>query len=415
MYPRHRFDICARDLLFGSLACLWAWRRYPEDVVRMCSAEDDGLVCLSVRSGFDLLLRALAFPAGSELLLSAVTHPDMVRIIERHGLRAVPVDLDLETLTPRAAAFERAVSPRTRAVLIAHLFGGRVDLGPIADFAREHDLLLFEDCAQAFRGPHDTHQPLADVSMFSFGSLKTATALGGALLRVRDPVILRRMSEEQEGWPVQRRHAYFGKLLKFLCLILISNPVAYGLVFRACDLLDRDFDAVVNGAARSFAPRDRAGRGGAREADEEFFARIRRRPSAPLLTLLARRLRTLDAARITRRALSGERVARRLPRNVVHPGRLSADRTHWIFPVLAPDPENLISTLRREGFDASRATSNISVVEASAESSELAPAEAIRMVSNVVFLPVYPELPDEALRHLVGVVEKVDGAAKVHA
>jgi dTDP-4-amino-4,6-dideoxygalactose transaminase len=45
----------------------------------------------------------------------------------------------------RVELFDRAVSPRTRAVLVAHLFGGRVDLGHIADFAREHHLLLFDE------------------------------------------------------------------------------------------------------------------------------------------------------------------------------------------------------------------------------------------------------------------------------
>ena len=74
----------------------------------------------------------------------------MVRIIRGHGLRAVPVDIDPETLAPRPWMLEVALTPRTRVVLVAHLFGGRMDLGPVARFARERGLLLVEDCAQAF-------------------------------------------------------------------------------------------------------------------------------------------------------------------------------------------------------------------------------------------------------------------------
>ncbi|HEY8798251.1 MAG TPA: DegT/DnrJ/EryC1/StrS family aminotransferase, partial [Candidatus Dormibacteraeota bacterium] len=54
----------------------------------------NGIACRSVRSGFHLLLDALDLAAGDEVLVSAITHPDMVRVIEAHGLVAVPVDLD---------------------------------------------------------------------------------------------------------------------------------------------------------------------------------------------------------------------------------------------------------------------------------------------------------------------------------
>ena len=202
-----------------------------------------------MRSGFDLLLQAL--PADGEILVSAVTHPDMVRIIERHGLHAVPVDLDLATLAPRTELFERAVSPRTRANLVAHLFGGRVDLGPLAEFAREPHLLLFEGCAQAFRGPHYTGDPLTGVSMFSFGPLKTATALGGAVVVTRKHTILTNMRDRQSSWPVLRRRAYLGKILKFLFLVQVTRPTAHRLLYRACKLLGKDFDALVNTALRS--------------------------------------------------------------------------------------------------------------------------------------------------------------------
>jgi perosamine synthetase len=158
-----------------------------------------------VRSGFDLLLGALAVAPGDEVLVSAVTHPDMVRIIEGRGLCAVPLDLKTATLEPQSELLEKALSHRTRAILVAHLFGGRFDLGPVAAFARRHGLLLVEDGAQAFRGPGDPGDPLADVSMFSFGTLKTASAVGGAVLHVRDPDLLGRMRRAQERWPVQRR------------------------------------------------------------------------------------------------------------------------------------------------------------------------------------------------------------------
>lgn len=393
MYPRHRLDVSVRDLLFGLSACLWARRRveFAAKISHACAP--DALACFSVRSGFDLLLGTLALPAGSEVLVSAVTHPEMVRIIEGHSLRAVPVDLDLETLSPRIESLEHTLTTRTRAVLIAHLFGGRVNLDPFARIAREHGLLLLEDCAQAFRGPRDPGYPRADVSMFSFGTIKTASAAGGALFHVRDPVLREKMRRAQEAWPAQSRRDYARKLLEVLGLILVGRPIPYRFLVGICALLGRDIDALINGLVRAFPVEKKADPG------DELFGRIRRRPSAPLLALLARRLESFDANRLTRRAVAGEKVARRLPAVFRHPGGSARERTHWLFPVTAPDPEALVNVLRRKGFDASRATSNIAAV--GADTPGLAPEEAARMMSNVVFLPVYPELPAEALDRLI--------------
>lgn len=376
------------------------------------------MVCLSVRSGFDLLLDALSLPIGSEVLVSAITHPDMVRIIEQHGLIAVPVDLDIATLAPRVELLELGRTSRTRAILVAHLFGGRVDLEPISNFAKKHNLLLIEDCAQAFRSPRDAGDSLADVSMFSFGFIKTASALGGALLYVRDPGTLRKMCIRQSFWPVQSRLGYSGNLLRALCLVQATRPVVFGFLFRACELLGEDFDALVNGVARAFPAKGQPparDRRPDRPLPAALFTRIRCRPSAPLLALLARRLHTFDAARLARRGRVGEEVARRLSPALPHPGSLAEARTHWLFPVIVPDPDYLISALRREGFDAARATSNIAAVEAPADHADSSPTRAVWMMSHLVFLPVYPELPETEIVRLIQLVneaaEKVDWGA----
>jgi perosamine synthetase len=222
------------------------------EVLRLCSLEEEGLVCFSVRSGWDLWLGAQGLRAGDEVLVSAVTHPDMVRIISEHGLRAVPVDIDPETLAPRPCMLEVAFTPRTRVVLVAHLFGGRMDLGGVATFVRERGLLLVEDCAQAFQGLERMGDQAADVSMYSFGTLKTSTALGGAVLRVRDREVLSRMRGIQASYPSQGRGGYLKKLLKVLGLVAVSRPGPYGLLVRACRRLGSDLDALVNGVVRGF-------------------------------------------------------------------------------------------------------------------------------------------------------------------
>jgi perosamine synthetase len=394
VYARHRLDLSAGDILYGVLACvrIWERERLETEISDLCSPGDEGLVCFSVRSGWDLWLGAQGLRAGDEVLVSAVTHPDMVRIIRAHGLRAIPVDIDPETLAPQPWMLEAALTPRTRVVLVAHLFGGRMDLRPVARFAKERGLLLVEDCAQAFQGPESMGDPTADVSMYSFGTLKTSTALGGAVLRVGDREVLGRMRVSQASYPVQRRATYLQKLLKVLGFVAASHPRPYGLLTRACTQLGSDLDALLNSVVRGFPPR---------EPEATYLRRLRQRPSAPLLAMLSRRLKTFDGRRLARRAATGERFARRL-REDLHPGRRSLARTHWLFPVVVADPEALILALHERGFDASRATSSITAVEAPVGRSS--PIEASQMMSGVVFLPVYPELPSQAFEVMAELV-----------
>lgn len=170
LHARHRIDIALTDLAFAAAATLRPADRpaLARVVERLWSEDGDALVCLSARSAFDLVLSALALPDGGEVLLSAVTIPDMVGIIRNHGLVPVPVDVDPDVLAPRADLLERLRTPRTVAVLVAHLFGGRFDPGPVAGFCARHGLPLLEDCAQAFLGRGETGSPSALASFLGF-------------------------------------------------------------------------------------------------------------------------------------------------------------------------------------------------------------------------------------------------------
>jgi|SRR5215207_6909849 len=97
---------------------------------------------------------------------------------------------------------------------------------------------------------------MADVSMYSFGTLKTSTTLGGAVLRVRDREVLCRMRGIQASYPSQGRGGYLKKLLKVLGLVAGSRPRSYGLLAGAYTRLGSDLDALVNGVVRGFPRRN---------------------------------------------------------------------------------------------------------------------------------------------------------------
>jgi hypothetical protein len=82
------------------------------EILGWCSTDEVGIVCYSVRSAWDLWRGTRGLRVGDEVLVAALTHPDMVRIVRGHGLRAVPVDIDPQSLAPHPAALEAALTPR---------------------------------------------------------------------------------------------------------------------------------------------------------------------------------------------------------------------------------------------------------------------------------------------------------------
>ncbi len=97
----------------------------------------------------------------------------MGEIVRHHGLVAVPLDVDLATMEPRRELLAAAVSPASRVMVVAHIFGARFPVAPWAAAAAAHGLLLAEDCAEVFEGvEHYSGHPQADLSLFSFGSIK---------------------------------------------------------------------------------------------------------------------------------------------------------------------------------------------------------------------------------------------------
>lgn len=388
MWVRKRLDIGFWDFAVGivhsilpaSRAALQ--RRLEAD----WSPSGDCLACISVRTGLDLLLAAIQLPPRSEVLMSAMTIPDMARIVERHGLVPVPVDLDLDTLGPNLGSLRRAVTSASRAIVVAHLCGGRIRMAPILAEARQHSLLVIEDCAQAFDGRGYTGDPGADASLFSFGPIKTATALGGAMLRIGDREIVDRMRARQAQYPVQRRRSYLCRMLKYAAFRALCCPVPYAMLVRIWRAMGKDYDRLVNGSVRGFPGPD-------------FFDRIRQQPCAPLLAMLRRRLRIYDPRRLERRAAKGDLLTRLLEPKIPCAGRAATHHNSWVFPILVEEPGAMMENLRDAGFDATQGHS-MYVIPPPADRSENAAGTATEILRKVVYLPIYPEMPDGELRRM---------------
>lgn len=388
-WPCKDIDLAWPDWAFAVGACLSPSpiQQASERVERSWSLESEALACLTVRSAFDLYLRAQRWEAGSEIIFSALTVPDMPRIARHHGLRPVPLDVDPVTAAWDDRALERCMGPRTRAVVLAHLFGTRIDLGPAVRIARRHGIAVVEDCAQAYAGPDWTGHPEADLSLFSFGPMKTATALGGALASVRDPETCAAMKRIHAQDGVQPTGEYLGRVLLYGVLMAASHPRAFGIVIAMANALGADSSRWIHGLTRNVD-------------NDAFIASIRRRPCAALLGLLDRRLGH-GTAPVARRVDAGRALTAALGPDVDVPGRAADPHGYWMFPVLARDPEALSRALRNQGFDAMLA--RLSVVSDGAT-----PTPGADRLSDALYIPFSPDMPCEELERLGSLVRGIE-------
>ncbi len=366
-----------------------ATRRKVSGAEATCDLPGHFVQCLSVRTGFDALLQQSDWPAGSEIIMTAITIPDMPRIAGEHGYRCVGVDIDATSLAPTLDAIRAKLTARTRAIVVTHLTGGMIETDAIASLCRRHGLMLIEDCAQAFVGYDRMLKSAknADVSMWSFGPIKTATALGGGLISVRDRHLRRRMESHLQSYPAQTSAFFARRVMKYSLLLTICHRLPAATLAAWFRVAGSDHDRFVAGLARGFTGPD-------------FFSRIRRRPSRALTCLLRRRLGSDVESRIDTRRTSAAILTDHLKGVLPIIGSEMIDPTYWLFGLLAEEPQPLIDALWRAGFDATN-RSSLRVVTGD-DSNELPNAE--RILRHMVLLPLGGDTPASEIQRMAETV-----------
>ena len=391
MIPRGAPYISWTDLLAAALHSLTPGNPHAAQHRLETLWAPNTVATLSVRSGLDALLQVLAFAPESEIVVSAITIPHVVDILAKHRLVAVPVDVDIRSLSVDGGALRAAITSNTKAILVAHLFGSRMPLDEIAAIAREHELLLLEDCAQANDGSGYRGHAESTVSMFSFGAIKRQTALGGGLLRFRDAALAERVRARQATHARQSRSAYLRRVWMMAMMRSLASRPVFDMFVRICRLRGWDHDKTVGTALRAFSKGD-------------LFARLRQQPSRPLLRMLERRLHQSATGAIAERMAIVATVTSEFP-ELDRPGVDALHHTHWLFPMQAARPETLMRALWEKGYDATCGASNLICVLAPAGRTE--PVQAQRLMAHVLYLPLYPWATADEMRGMARAVREL--------
>ncbi len=162
-----------------------------QNLAHLCSVKH-AVACSNGLDALRLILRAYkdlgVMADGDEVLVQANTYIASVLAISDNALHPVLVDADPKTLNMDFSLLEQRISPRTRAVMVVHLYGAPCWSEALVDIARRHNLKIIEDNAQAIgatsasAGLWGTHVTggLGDAAAFSFYPTKNIGALGDA-------------------------------------------------------------------------------------------------------------------------------------------------------------------------------------------------------------------------------------------
>jgi dTDP-4-amino-4,6-dideoxygalactose transaminase len=141
--------------------------------------------CVGVGNGMDalhLILRAYGIGEGDEVIVPSNTYIASWLAVSYAGATPVPVEPDLATYNIDPAKIAAAITPKTKAIMVVHLYGQLADMDPIIAIAREHGLKVIEDAAQSHGATYKGRVSggLGDAAAHSFYPGKNLGALGDA-------------------------------------------------------------------------------------------------------------------------------------------------------------------------------------------------------------------------------------------
>lgn len=156
----------------------------------------------SATAGLFLVTELLGLDHGDDVVLPSISFVSAANAIASTGARTVFCDVDQHTLNPSVADVERALTPRTRAVLLLHYGGHPGEIVAIAELLRRRGVTLIEDAACAVASTADGRAcgTFGDLAMWSFDAMKILVTGDGGMLYVRDAATAHRA----------RRLAYHG-------------------------------------------------------------------------------------------------------------------------------------------------------------------------------------------------------------
>ena len=154
---------------------------------------------IGVANGLDalnLIIKAYSFGAGDEIIVPANTYIATILAVSENGATPVLVEPDINTYNINPDLIEEKITPRTKAIIVVHLYGQAVQMEKIWELAKKYNLKIIEDAAQAHGAEYPGRKMgnLGDAAGFSFYPGKNLGCMGdGGAVTTNDDALAERI------------------------------------------------------------------------------------------------------------------------------------------------------------------------------------------------------------------------------
>ena len=156
-----------------------------------------------------LALLAAGIDKGDEVIVPTLTYIASVNCIKYVGATPVFVDSCKLTWQLDPELIVNKITPKTKAIICVHLYGGMCDMDPIVNIAKKHNLYVIEDCAEAFGSQYKGRDAgvFGDIACFSFYGNKTLTTGEGGMVVASSDSIIKKVSHlKNQGMPEGKKY-----------------------------------------------------------------------------------------------------------------------------------------------------------------------------------------------------------------
>lgn len=188
-----------------------------------------------------LALVALGIGPGDEVIVPTLTYIASVNAITYTGATPVFVDSLASTWQVDPDDVRRHITPRTKAIMVVHLYGQACDMDSLMEIAREHKLFVVEDCAEAFGSSYKGEHvgTFGDISTFSFFGNKTITTGEGGMVVTND-ITLSERARHYKGQGLAAHREYWHDVVGYnYRMTNIAAAIGLAQLERADELIQK--------------------------------------------------------------------------------------------------------------------------------------------------------------------------------
>jgi dTDP-4-amino-4,6-dideoxygalactose transaminase len=195
IYETQIAEIVAKILSSGWYILGRNLKQFESEFAQYCGTKH----CIGVANGLDaltILLKAAEFPPNSEIIVPANSYIATILSVSNANFVPVPVEPNSYDYLIDCQAIEGAITPKTKAILVTHLYGKCCEMDKINALAQKYHLKVFEDAAQAHGATYQGVKAgnLSDGAGFSFYPSKNLGAMGdGGAITTNDDALADRM------------------------------------------------------------------------------------------------------------------------------------------------------------------------------------------------------------------------------